>query len=349
MADERNRWLDRAASERVLRGAPASDGADPRDPEAEARLRAALDMLVPPPAPPDAELPGEAAAVAAFRAARAAAGAAGEAEPSGADGAAVPLVELGRAPSAGIPAQAHGSAGGRRGSRPARFALAAALAGVAVGGLAAAAGAGLLDRITHDTAGPAPAVSLSADEDPAQPGQTVRPSSPPQLVPSPFRGDGAVPPSGTPATPGGETGAGQGRGGGGEPGLGAGGTGTAPDTATDGGSTRGTGKETLGGATLLERERETRRKAVDLCEAYRSGQMNPDRRDRLSRLAQGIAKIPHYCEMLLDGPRESGGSTAPRDRAEPGAVLKTPRLGQAPADRPALPGPTASAPVPVFR
>ncbi|MFJ7260483.1 hypothetical protein ACIQV2_09985 [Streptomyces globosus] len=347
MADERNRWLDRAASERVLRGAPASADADPRDPEAEARLRAALDMLVPPPAPPGSELPGEAAAVAAFRAARGTAGAAGAAEPSGA---AVPLVELGRTPSAVVPAQARASAGGRRGSRPARFALAAALAGVAVGGLAAAGGAGLLDRITHDTAGPAPAVSLSADEDPAHTGETVRPSSPPQLMPSPFRGDGFVPPSGTPATPGGETGTGQGRGGSGEPGLGAGGTGTFPDTAAGGGSTRGTGKETLGGATLLERERETRRKAVDLCQAYRSGQMNPDRRDRLSRLAQGIARIPRYCETLLDGPRESGdGTTAPRDGAEPGAVLKTPRLGQAPAERPALPGPTASASVPTFR
>ncbi|GGS87897.1 MULTISPECIES: hypothetical protein [Streptomyces] len=349
MADERNRWLDRAASERVLRGAPASAGdADPRAREAEARLRAALDVLVPPPAPPGAELPGEAAAVAAFRAARGAAGAPAAAEPSAAAGAALPLVELGRTPSAAVPAQARASAGGRRGSRPARFALAAALAGVAVGGLAAAAGAGLLDRITHDTAGPAPAVSLSADEDPAHTGETVRPSSPPQLVPSPFRGDGFAP-SGTPATPGGEAGAG--RGGGVEPGLGAGGTGTAPDTAT-GGSTRGTGKETLGGATeLLERERETRRKAVDLCQAYRSGQMNPDRRDRLSRLAQGIAKIPHYCETLLDGPGDSGGggSTAPRDSAEPGAVVKTPRLGQAPAERPALPGPTASAAVPTFR
>ncbi|MEV4196668.1 hypothetical protein AB0J65_35575, partial [Streptomyces toxytricini] len=261
----------------------------------------------------------------------------------------IPDFESLTAPSAAVPAQARASAGGRRGSRPARFALAAALAGVAVGGMAAAAGAGLLDRITHDTAGPAPAVSLSADEGPADTGETVRPSSPPQLVPSPFRGDGFAP-SGTPATPGGETGAGQGRGGGVEPGLGAGGTGTAPDTAADGGSTRGTGKETLGGATLLERERETRRKAVDLCQAYRSGQMNPDRRDRLSRLAQGIAKIPQYCETLLDGPRDSGGgSTAPRESAEPGAVVKTPRLGQAPADRSALPGPTASAAVPTFR
>ncbi|MGW2991187.1 hypothetical protein ACWDA9_05390 [Streptomyces sp. NPDC001193] len=45
MADERNRWLDRAAAERLLSGGQAVPGGDRSAREAEARLRAALDML----------------------------------------------------------------------------------------------------------------------------------------------------------------------------------------------------------------------------------------------------------------------------------------------------------------
>ncbi len=287
MADERNRWLDGAAAERVLRGGPAAPVGDlparEAEAEAEARLRAALDML----APAGTELPGEAAAVAAFRAARAeSASAATAASAASAVSAAFAesVVDLGTL--APVPVTALGgarlgaAAAGHRRTRPVRFALVAALAGVAVGGIAAAAGAGLLDRVTHDTAGPAPAVSLSADEDPAPAGDTARPSSAPQLRPTPFRGtDGPSPTPGTPDAAGGDAGSAQGTGTGSDSRFGA-----VPGTSSASGGKGGkAGKETLGGATELhDKDKEIRLKAVDLCESYRSGHMNADRREPVS-------------------------------------------------------------------
>ncbi|MFD5506196.1 hypothetical protein ACFWIB_00260 [Streptomyces sp. NPDC127051] len=337
MADERNRWLDRAAAERVLRGGQAVPGGDRSAREAEARLRAALDMLAGPQPCAGAELPGEAAAVAAFRAARAGAGAqaasgasmvsgvaalSGMSAPAGGDTS--PLVELGRI----LPLAAPVSAARR--SRPVRFGLVAALAGVAVGGLAVAAGAGLLDRSTHDSAGPVPAVSLGADENPTPPGDTGGPTPGPQLRPTPFRGaDGVQPTPGGGSTPGGlDSGALQGFGTG---------TGTGPDAASGGGAGRdgeGTkgGKDALAGGTTSLKDGQTRIKAVDLCEAYRSGQMTSDRRDKLSKLAKGLARIPHFCEDLLDGPVRSTTPTIPRGSDTGGDVLKAPTLTPASPD-----------------
>ncbi|MFE3585229.1 hypothetical protein [Streptomyces vinaceus] len=351
MADERNRWLDEAAAERVLRGGPAVPGGDPGPREAEARLRAALELLAAPQSCAGAELPGEAAAVAAFRAARDGAGAPAASGPSAAPGTsgpaggdASPLVELGRVPPLGAPAAA-----ARRG-RPVRFGLVAALASVAVGGLAAAAGAGLLDRGTHDSAGPAPAVSLSADENPTPPGDTGGPTPGPQLRPTPFRGADGVPPTpGGGPTPGGlDSGALQGFGPGTGTGSGAasgGGTGRDGGDGGDGkdarhGSTDG--KDALAGGTtsLKDADRQTRLKAVELCEAYRSGRMNADRRDKLSKMAKGLARIPHFCEELLDGAARSTTPTVPRGSDLGGDVLKAPTLA------PASPGISAPARLP---
>ncbi|MFF4101174.1 hypothetical protein [Streptomyces sp. NPDC001903] len=344
MADERNRWLDRAAAERVLSGGQAVPGGDRSAREAEARLRAALDMLAGPQPCAGAELPGEAAAVAAFRAARAGAGApamsgtpalSGMSAPVGGDTS--PLVELGRI----LPLAAPVSPARR--SRPVRFGLVAALAGVAVGGLAVAAGAGLLDQNTHDSAGPVPAVSLSADENPTPPGDNGGPTPGPQLWPTPFRGaDGVQPSPGGGQAPGGlDSGALQGFGTG---------TVTGPDAASGGGADKdgrdgaGTrdGKDALAGGTtsLKDGDKQTRLKAVDLCEAYRSGEMNSDRRDKLSKLAKGLARIPHFCEELLDGPARSTTPTVPRGSDIGGDVLKAPTL------TPASPGMSAPARLP---
>ncbi|WP_406184418.1 hypothetical protein [Streptomyces sp. NBC_01006] len=337
MADERNRWLDQAAAERVLRGGQAVPGGDRSAREAEARLRAALDMLAGPQPCAGVELPGEAAAVAAFRAARAGAGAQAASGASMASGAPAlsamsapaggdtsPLVELGRI----LPLAAPVSTARR--SRPVRFGLVAALAGVAVGGLAVAAGAGLLDRSTHDSAGPIPAVSLSADENPTPPGDTGGPTPGPQLRPTPFRGaDGVQPTPGGGSTPGGlDSGALQGFGTG---------TGTGPDAASGGGAdkdgegTKG-GKDALAGGTTSLKDGQTRIKAVDLCEAYRSGEMTSDRRERLSKLAKGLARIPHFCEDLLDGPARSTTPTVPRGSDTGGDVLEAPTLTPASPD-----------------
>ncbi|NXY98822.1 hypothetical protein HYE82_31475 [Streptomyces sp. BR123] len=325
MADERNRWLDRAAAERVLNGTTASPDADRRARDAEDRLRAALDMLVPPQAPAGTELPGEAAALAAFRAARAGAD---TADVPGSDAAAGPVMDLGSVIALPAPAPARAVAAFRPG-RPVRFALAAALASVAVGGLAAAAGAGLLDRVTHTSAGPAPAATLSALETPAPPSGGVGPTSAPQLRPDPFRSaDGGT---GAPATPDGSA-AGTGPADGSRPGsdFRFGGSADTSSGAASAGATGSAGKETLGGANELHnQDRATRLKAVDLCEAYRSGSMNADRRDRLSRLAKGLSRIPQYCEELLDGTRGSRTGTAPRSSEDGGEVLKAPPPGRA--------------------
>ncbi|MEU3063206.1 hypothetical protein [Streptomyces subrutilus] len=375
MADERDRWLDEAAADRLLRGEPAEPvgpAAGTRAPAEAARLRAALDALAPqPPAP--GELPGEAAALAAFRVARAARGAkpagavrsAGAARAAGSGPGAEPgvtLLDLGRltpvAPSRS------------RSRRPVRFGLAAALASVAVGGLAAAAGAGLLDGDRYDGAGPAPAASVSADgnDSPDAGPATLDP----QPRPTPRRGDPAPSPGpgGTtrapdpyaPARPDGGTGDGI------LGGVSAGGTDAdGPDRerrgATEGGGADDAGGGTEGnrdtfangGAKDRDRDREARQRAPELCRAYREGRLDEDRREKLTHLASGLNRIKRYCDALLAGAvagqRGDGGrpgspgspGAPPRSGASAGGfggrdLLKAPTLGPARPGGPALTG-----------
>lgn len=305
MADEHNAWLDKAAADELLcpGTGPVASGADPRARAEAARLRAALDALTPS-RPAVGELPGEAAAVAAFRAARAArpeavrpgAQAPGEAREQ--------LVDLAPIPRVRIPAQ-------RRGGAPVRFGLAAALAGVAVGGIAAAAAGGLFDRVTHHTAGPAPAVSISADPDPAPAADTSGPTLVPQPRPTPPRvgegaasaGPGASRMPGTesrtvPGAPSGSLSVPPGTGG-----TGAGfdaGTGTGTGSGSDGGRDKVTDKLTGG----KDHGRDDQVKSASLCQDYRSGRLDDDRRKRLSSLAGTPAKIARFCESVLDGVRD---------------------------------------------
>ncbi|MBT2480903.1 hypothetical protein [Streptomyces sp. ISL-94] len=349
MADERDRWLDGAAAERLLRGEPVEPvgpAADPRARREAARLRAALDSLdaLGAPAPAGAELPGEAAALAAFRAARGTAGPAAAGSPAAGSGASdaptAPLVDLGRTGigiGIGIGGRGRGSGSGtlsgpRRG-RPVRFGLAAALASIAVGGLAAAAGAGLLDQPRRTTAGPGPAMSVSADGIPTQGADGGSPTLSPQLRPTPLPDGpgqsatgGTVPPSGGTGertTTDGGTGAGSGV----SPGAGAtGGSGKDVQGGKDGDRQAfGSGGETGTALTDRDRDRENHRRAVDLCNDYRAGHLNDDRRRRLSALAGGLARIPYYCEALLDGVTDSSRSAdGPGD-----SVLKAPTLAPA--------------------
>ncbi|MFG2879865.1 hypothetical protein ACGFYU_33465 [Streptomyces sp. NPDC048337] len=339
MADERERWLDPAAAERLLRGEPV----EPVGPAAEAgarheaaRLRAALDSLnaLGAPASASTELPGEAAALAAFRAARGTAGPAAAGSRAGGSGA--PPVDLGRTliSSATVPVPRRG-----RALRPVRFGLAAALASIAVGGLAAAAGAGLLDQPRRTAAGPGPAMSVSADGTPAQGADSGSPTLSPQLRPNPLRdGTGESAAAGTPAPSGGTgenatTDGAASAGSGASPGAGVtGGSGKDAQGGKDGdrqgfgsGGTTGTdGKD-------RDKDRENHRRAVDLCKDYRAGHLNDDRRKRLSALANGLARIPFYCEALLDGVTDGGRRT---DGASDG-VLKAPSLAPALSGTPA--------------
>ncbi|MFD8982340.1 hypothetical protein [Streptomyces sp. NPDC059564] len=330
MADEHNAWLDKATAEELLRAgtSPVAPGADPWARAEAARLRAVLDALTPPRTAAGAgELPGEAAALAAFRAARAAAPGAVPAGVPEAEGAAAaggarePLVDIAPIPPVRIPAQ-------RRGSGPARFGLAAALAGVAVGGIAAAAAGGLLDRVTHHTAGPAPAVSISADGDPAPAADTAGPTLVPQLRPTPQRGgaDPATPGPGFSQVPGTETRT--------IPGFPAGSLSAPPPgtattgagfggTGTDGGRDKSTDKQS-GGTVGRDHDKDAQIKPADLCQDYRSGRLNDDRRERLSKIAGAPAKIARFCETLLDGVRDGMPQSGSVDPGS--AILQSPTV-----------------------
>ncbi|MGW0395147.1 hypothetical protein ACWDYJ_30575 [Streptomyces sp. NPDC003042] len=326
MADEHNGWLDRAAAEKLLRGepaGPAGSGADERAEAEAARLRAALDSLTVHPYP-GRELPGEAAALAAFRAAR---GRAPDAERPAAPAASgrplidLPLVDLAPPPLVRIPAQ-------RRGSAPLRFGLAAALAGVAVGGIAAVVGSGLLDGAAHHTAGPAPAVSVSVDSDPDPAGDTAGPTLSPLLRPTPRPGgDEATSSPGASRTPGTDTRTTPGATGGSPSGAAAGGTGASAGTGT--GSTGGpkdlfTDKTGGGGessGTDPDPGRVDQAQPAELCREHRAGKLTGERRERLAKLAGALAKIPRFCETLLDGTRDG----APKSGAEGDAGVEPPR------------------------
>ncbi|WP_327737002.1 hypothetical protein OG749_28090 [Streptomyces nojiriensis] len=336
MADERNRWLDEAAAEKLLRGEPVEPvgpAADRRARDEAARLRAALDALggVNGSLPAGTELPGEAAAVAAFRAARGGARpsavppVAASALPPVAAASAEPLIDLGRI----VPAPAP------RRSRAVSFGLAAALASVAVGGLAAAAGAGLLDRPRHDSAGPGPAMSVSAGEDPAPGIGSGAPSASPKPTPTPLP-SGSIPTvaPGTAQPPGTD-------GRGATPGAGAG-----AGTSSGSSATAGPGKDLQGGSAATggiggkdgdrdtfvggdtgnkdrDRDGENRLKVADLCTDFKAGRLDEARRERLSRLANGLTRIPDYCRSVLDD-GTSGG--AKRSGTQLGGTLRAPTL-----------------------
>lgn len=157
MADEQHRWLDSDAAERLLSGEPLEAVEDDTRTHA-AGLAETLAALVPATPPTGAELPGEAAALAAFRAARTARD--GEETAVGRSSCRHPasqpadagLVRLGRRPVTDRRKVRWG--------RPVRFGLAAAVAAGMIGGVAVAAGSGVLPTPFHEE--PAPAASVSA-------------------------------------------------------------------------------------------------------------------------------------------------------------------------------------------
>ncbi|MEU6312941.1 hypothetical protein [Streptomyces sp. NPDC047014] len=341
MADERDRWLDKAAADALLRGGPAEPVGPAADARGEAaRLRAALDALAavggPPPA--GAPLPGEEAAVAAFRAARGATPQDGAARSAG-RGAHEPLVDLGR------PAAASASVPVRRRGRTVSFGLAAALASVAAGGLAAAAGAGLLDGGRRTAAGPAPALSVSAEEHPFTDTRSGTPTLTPKLRPTPVP-DGSIPPvpsepprppeETTRATPGFGTVGGSTSGSTTTGGTGSAGKDSREEPSTVGGQDGGRETPATGGGGNRDRQRELEgRLKTDLCEDYRKNRLDNDRRERLTRLADGVTRIPAYCASVLGG--DTGG---PKRRDSPlGGTLRSATLEPAaPMGAPALRG-----------
>ncbi|MFF8838596.1 hypothetical protein [Streptomyces sp. NPDC015130] len=300
MADERYQWLDQEAAERLLRGEPVEGLGDPARTEAELLAEALASARTTFTAVPGrAELPGEAAALAAFRKATAER-AALAATPAAPEVATVRTghAELGRVRLATAAATA--SSARRRWGRSVRYGLAAAVAAVTVGGVAVAAGTGVLPLMT-----PEPAATVTAAEtpdpvatgthgvlkDPVVPsagpdgtGPTPGSSSPPGATAS--HGSPSVPPSPSLSTP------------------------PATRHTPEPGRTtiRPDGGKGTDGPIAKE-------KALKACRDYRSGRLDATDRRQLTNTLRSGETLRRYCDRVLAGDPGGGApaSTEPRE------------------------------------
>ncbi|WP_329173861.1 hypothetical protein OG754_15640 [Streptomyces decoyicus] len=283
MADDRYDWLDKDTAEQLLRGEQVSarngDGAR----ELEQLLEAAAAVAAR--TPEAVELPGEEAAVAAFRqAVRHGSGA--------------------RNRTAGAPAPgartAHTAdlAERTRLGRPVRRGFAVALAACAIGGVAVAAGTGVLPTPFRGGGDPAPASSVSAVETPG-PFRTGEPGAQtdgttgqtPDATPDPKRSEPPESPR-----PGSSPGASK------NPGSGTPSGGTGRGSDKPGGSD---GKEPGPG------HGDTKNFLLGLCQSYESGKrdgMDRDTLRRLERKAGGPEKVHVFCRAYLARYQNGGGS-----------------------------------------
>ncbi|MEU0833698.1 hypothetical protein [Streptomyces sp. NPDC005969] len=298
MADEQDAWLDRDAAERLLRGEPVDPGEGHARDAAE-RLAAALGAAARSARPAAGELPGEAAALAAFRTAPRTARAGTRATAS-ADVRSAGHAAKGSEPQTLGPVRIgpSSSRGGRtrapRWSRPVRFGLAASLACCALGGVAVAAGTGVLPGPFGKHASPLPAASVSASAFPQERGSgdasggTTAPSSgSPDVNPSPDSSggthqgederDGTPGPAGTPDGSGARNG---------------GSVGPPSPDATDGKGTPGGGQDDTSGVGFAQN--------LKACLDYRDGKLNDARRRRLEKLADGADNLDRFCQRIFD-------------------------------------------------
>ncbi|MEU3605910.1 hypothetical protein AB0E83_10700 [Streptomyces sp. NPDC035033] len=284
MADERYQWLDPEAAERLLRGEPV----DPVDPAARARAAAlaeALDAARVPAVPavpaPGVPLAGEEAALAAFRtatAARASAAAAPDAVPA----------DLGRVRLAPAPGTA------RHWGRSLRYGLAAAFAAVTVGGVAVAAGTGVLplvDREPSRTVTAAETASPDPRDPSAGPSFDAERHADPHRSAGPGRSAGTPAPGTTPTAP-----------------SGGGSTASPRPGATPSGDRTGRGPAEPS-ATSRTGGDEGRVKA---CREYRAGRLDATARRQLSGALRSGETLRAYCDALLGtGPAGSTGQDDP--------------------------------------
>ncbi|QBJ92003.1 hypothetical protein D0Z67_18055 [Streptomyces seoulensis] len=269
MADEHDKWLDGETSERLLRGEPL-EAVDAGARVPAERLAGLLGTLAAQGDPAIGELPGEKAALAAFREARVTVPEASASYGHGDAG----LVRIGG------PAPRTRTRRSRWG-RPVRFGLAAALAAGTLGGVAVAAGSGVLPGpFRHDT--PRPGASVSAAETPA------RPSGPASPTPSP--GTSGTPDV-TPRAP--APGASDGR---------AGSTGEATGSPSSGEPSRRPGARWWAATTACRDLREGR-------------EPETGNRRTLEGLAGGPARVKVYCRALLAATEVNGRT---HDHRSPG-------------------------------
>ncbi|MFI1357119.1 hypothetical protein ACH4TV_26575 [Streptomyces sp. NPDC020898] len=265
--DDRYGWLDRATAESLLSGEPLELSPAFTDPEARdqaerlAKTLGALSVDLP---LSNAELPGEAAALAAFRMSRPATDTTLTASPAPVPSSTdMGLVRVGGAGRSGA-ARRTGFRPARWG-RPMRLGLGAALAAGMVGSVAVAAGTGLLTNPFGGAEPGRPAATVSAAE------------SPDRLIASPSpdvtRG-GSFPSFGPDSATRGSTGR----------------QGTGEGTA-DGRKVVPSGEALSPGAW---------RDVTSSCRDMRGGkELEADRRRALEKAAKGSTKVPQYCEDAL--------------------------------------------------
>ncbi|MEV8363099.1 hypothetical protein [Streptomyces niveus] len=274
MAHERETWLDHGVAELLLRGRPVGTTGEHAQAQAD-RLARALEEAVPVAYADSAELPGEAAALAAFRQSVGTA-----AEPAGArswdaDDAGIGTVRL---------------APGRRGirlpsvGRPLRLGMAAAMAGCALSGVAA--GAGFLYAPSAGESPPRPSNSIS---DALTPAPLVSESPSSSLNTPPLSSD---PGAGTDSdSPGASSDA------------------MTGDPVDKGRKSQGTGNgwKKGGGEKWYA-------KLVQACQEYRNGTISAGKRKLLEDAAKGPQGVNRLCNQLLsgdgrhDGAQGTGGS-----------------------------------------
>ncbi|MEV0369880.1 hypothetical protein AB0I10_08670 [Streptomyces sp. NPDC050636] len=282
MADDPYNWLDKDAAERMLRGDPAGprDGVGAR--ELEQLLEAA--KAVGGGAPGTTELPGEEAAIAAFRRAHHGTGAWPRNRATGDRVSAVSTTRSG-----GIAERA-------RLGRPFRRGFAVALTVCAIGGVAVAAGTGMLPPFEGDGPEPEPGSSVSAAETPGT-FESKQPDG----------GSAGVTPQSPDATPG------QGTTGPTTPGGGHSGS-QRPGDGTQGGDP-GHENTVAGGSGDDGKSRpddgDRKKLLLALCHNYQSGKQDSMDRDMLRRLehaAGGRDKVRAFCRKYLASNENGGGS-----------------------------------------
>ncbi|WP_306317689.1 MULTISPECIES: hypothetical protein [unclassified Streptomyces] len=291
MADEHNKWLSRDAADRLLRGEPPAVSGDAAR-QAE-RLAAALHALSEVQEArtvgPKGELPGEDAALKAFRDAR--------------DASAVTAVNS-AVSGVTATASASASAAGRgerrtRWGRPARFGLAAAVAACMLGGVAVAAGTGVLPSPFREADDPAPAASVSAAASPDRPlsSASAGVTEDGHVTPEPTKSPGAASGEGSAS---GSASHGDGEGDG-------------TDERHDGRTSQGQGPKS--GATGDAALKAQGRRLVDACRKYRGGQLGGADVRRLQATAKSLGQSPRtlgrFCDRVI---ARAGSSEAPADK-----------------------------------
>ncbi|MEU9357872.1 hypothetical protein AB0D35_07120 [Streptomyces sp. NPDC048301] len=303
MADEQQEWLDADVAERLLRGESAgfADPAGDHISKEVQRLESALRALRTP-GPAAGELPGEAAVLAAFREAPREVRGSGRAVAEDGTGRqdALHTVRIGARPTAPVRRS--------RWTRPVRYGLAASIAGCALGGVAVAAGTGMLPAPFGGHGSPVPATSVSAAASPEELGVEV----PDPVVPSPP----PPVPSGSPGAPDSSEAPGpEGRGtAGGEAPTG-GDDGTATDREAPGRDESPQDGPDSGAKPGEEAAAQAYKRSLDACRAYRSGTLSRGEERRLVALAGGRRKLDRFCDRLL-GPDGRGGSDDGRNDGE---------------------------------